>query len=1120
MNRRVLLLAPLVLACGPYFYQAPPPLEQYPQRLPGKGWRDLFAEAKPAAADAASMADLVRKCGELVKALPQHPVAERLAKVDQALEQNREGDYRLRVANFLIELREIANDDKTLGAAGTYLEWRLGTLADRAGFIGSPPAKAWNMTDEDLAAATRDYDERIRLRVAAFDHAMSTAIGELTPNYQVQKAACLFENGKLEEAGQVFAEVAANWPDHPRAEVAGFMRGRCLLEQSRRMSRAPKADLQQVGALRKEAAETFQASLEKYPRGRFVPDLKGWLAAVSADQGDYGMAIRLQMERLKLQPTREVTRSVMRECDQFFAELLQQEHDEYRLTLLMEAMPWAEIVTEPAIARLFVFQALDPAMRAQMMPGARPFEDDDAAVRYVQSRRDRSRPFARQGLIHLGEAVVKLASGKAADPGSLLVLGWASLQGGEAEQAGILFEQALRQVRTDELLQGRAAALAACGRHAEAASAYQALKTEFPDSVIAKNVAFDHAIERFRGGQAGEAFLDLLVLNKGNLTWDQKPPYLHPRKELLQWIDTIAQFGPLDQLAGPLANLPEDSREAELLRGIVRCRALSAGRFDLARRYLDPVLIESEEGNRTDYHVPHFGKDHAHWQQEIESLAGALEIVEDAAKESRDMTSYHLKIGRRWKELRGKLGLPLQSAFAFAESEPEKLDLIRRKNGVLIGLSVEEVTRELDSRDELAHALKHFLEAAKSKDPEIAVPALEEANEAIFRLAEFSQYRLARAVETDAAALSASLVARLKKEYPGRAETARAASWTFTPPAVTQPWMAGDYSSWRAAEAMAWAVVRSDGSRWSWSGEDRAAEDAAGKLLEGIAALAKPEAVEMGEIRVRLAGWQKEFDELRPKLSEGTVLGVVNRLDDLVTAAAVPEINADLFQRYANLRLNDLPPPPAEGEWAPLAPWLAVLELYRSAPAGGPSEESWRRYLMQYPDSPKSEAVSLVLLRQQVRRYCRVPQVERFDFPEAPIPGGYKRTRQGMKPDASALVGLEDEIEIHLKRFPNGRYASDVALLRVNVAIESRNYDRALADLATVLADPMHPELRMNASLHLADCGLRLLDLKERPSVAAAFRKNPAAMPFLKNLVYGDTCLFRLRPMMNWLEEG
>ena len=1056
----------------------------------------------------------------LVKELPQLPVADRLAKIDQAIARNREGDFRLRAANFLIELREIANDDKTLAAAGPYLEWRLGKLADRAGFISSPPVKSWNMTEEDLAAVLRDHDNRIGKGAAELDRAMATAAGELKPNYQVQKAAYLFENGKLEEAAKLFAEVVKDWPDHPRAEVAGLMRGRCLLEQSRRLGRMPKPDLQQVEVRRKEAGDAFMNCLEKAPKGRFAPDLKGWLAAVAADRGDDGMAIRLQIERLKLQPSREVTRSVMRECDKFFAELLQQEQEEWRLVNIVESMPWAEIASEPALARLFVFQAIDPAMRVQMMPGTRPFEEDGDAVKYVRSRSARSQPFAKLGLVHLGKAVVKSASGKAADTGSLQVLGWASLQENEPEQARVLFEQALKQLRTDELLHGHAAALAACGRHAEAAAAYQALRTEFPDSVIAKNITFDHAIERFRGGQAGEAFLDLLVLNKGNLTWEEKAPYIHPRRELLQWIDTIAQFGPLDQLAAPLAKLPEDSREAELLRGIVRSRALAAGRFDMARRYLDPLAVEPGEDRRPDYHVPRFAKDRAMWQKEIESLAGAIEVADDAAKQGRDVAAYDLKIGRRWKELRGKITLPMQASFDFSEDEPEKLDAIRRKNGALLGLSDQTITNELDSRDELVHALKHFLKAAESEDPEIAAPALEEANEAIFRLAEFSHYRLARAVETDAAGLSTSLVERLRKDYPQRAETARAVAWTFTPPAMTVPWMAGDYSSWRAAEAMAWTVAHTDGSRGSWYDIDRTAEDAAGKILEGIGALAKPEPVQMEEIRTRLAGWQREFDELRPRLSEGTVLGVVNRLDDLTSVAAVPDLKADLFQRYANLRLNDLPPPPAEGEWVPLAPWLAVLERIHSGLRGEASEESWRAYLAQYPDSPKSEGVSLVLLRQQVRRYCRVPQVERFDFPEAPIPGGYKRMRQGMKPDASALAGLEDEIEIHLKRYPDGRYAADVALLRANVAIESRNYDRAIADLATVLADPMHPELRMNASLHLADCGLRLLDLKERPSVAAAFRKNPAAMPFLKNLVYGDTCLFRLRPMMTWLENG
>ncbi|QJE95920.1 tetratricopeptide repeat protein [Luteolibacter luteus] len=1118
MNRRVLLLAaPFVLACGPYFYQAPPPLDHYPQRYPGKGWRELFAEAKPAAADAASMADMIRRCGELTKELPPLPVAERLAKIDQALERNREGDFRLRVANYLIELREIASDDKIMSLAGPYLDWRLGKLGERAGFISSPPSKRWNMSEQDYALAMRGYEERIGAGVAELDKAMASSAEELKPNYEVQKAAYLYENGKLAEAAEAFGAVVTTWPDHPRAEVARLMKGRSLLEQSRRLNRqTPKVDRHEVEALRNAATENFRVNMERYPQGRFVADLRGWLAAVSADREDYPTAIRLQLERLKMQPSREVVRSVMLECDKFFAELFQQEHDTYQMTLLVEAMPWAQIASEPAIARLFVFQALDPAMRSQMMPGVLGFEEEGDAVKYVRSLNDRAQPFAKEGLVSLGKAVVKTMAGQPVDPGSLQILGWASLQEGEPEQAKTLFEQALRQRRSDELLHGHASALAACGRYGEAAAVYQALRSEFPDSVITRNTAFDQAIARFRGDQAGEAFLDLLVLNKGYFTGDERPPYLHLRKELTQWIDAIAQFGSLDQLAAPLGRLPDDSREAELLRGIVRMRALAAGDFNMARRYLDPFVTQPTEGRYPDYYVPRFSMDQAGWQQEIESLAGAIEIAEDAEKEGKDVSAQHLRIGRRWKELRGKVTLPLQDCFDYAGSEPEKIDLIRRKNGAFMGLSEKAITEELDSRDELVHALKHFLKAAGSKAPEIAAPALEEANEAIFRLAEFSHYRLARAVETDAAALSASLVGRLRKDYPASPEALRAATWTFTPPGMTQPWMAGDYSSWRAAEAMAWAISHPDGSRWSWYEADPSAEGAAKRIMDGIRRLPTADEAGIEDIRSRLATWQKDFEELRPKLVADTVLVTVNHLDDLTIAASVPGVSADLFRRYADLRLNDVPPPPADGDWVPLAPLLAVLQRHH---AGG-SEESWRTYLQQYPDSPKAEAVSLVLLRQQVRRYCRVPQVRGFEFPEAPIPRGYKRMSKGLNPDRSALVGLDDEIEVFQKRFPNGRYAADVSLLRASVAIEARNFERALPDLASVLSDPSHPELRMDAALHLADCGLRLLDPNERRAVAAAFRKNPAAMPFLRNLVYGDTCLFRLRPMMNWLENG
>jgi len=65
----------------------------------------------------------------------------------------------------------------------------------------------------------------------------------------------------------------------------------------------------------------------------------------------------------------------------------------------------------------------------------------------------------------------------------------------------------------------------------------------------------------------------------------------------------------------------------------------------------------------------------------------------------------------------------------------------------------------------------------------------------------------------------------------------------------------------------------------------------------------------------------------------------------------------------------------------------------------------------------------------------------------------------------------------------------------------------------------MHPELRMTTALYFSEVSLRLLDINQRAAVADAFRKNPSAMPWLRKLVKGDTCLFRLRPLMPWLEQ-
>jgi hypothetical protein len=145
--------------------------------------------------------------------------------------------------------------------------------------------------------------------------------------------------------------------------------------------------------------------------------------------------------------------------------------------------------------------------------------------------------------------------------------------------------------------------------------------------------------------------------------------------------------------------------------------------------------------------------------------------------------------------------------------------------------------------------------------------------------------------------------------------------------------------------------------------------------------------------------------------------------------------------------------------------------------------------------------------------------VEAFHFPAAPILNGYKRLRRPMFPAGRELESLARLMDAHQERFPKGRYQADLTLLRAAISADIGDYETALGDLAALLSDANHPELRMDAALQLSDCGLRLLDLEERAAVADAFRKTPAAMTYLKNLVHGDTCLFRLRPLMAWLEE-
>ncbi|MCW1885788.1 hypothetical protein OKA04_13690 [Luteolibacter flavescens] len=1126
MKRRVLALTPLLLACGPFFYQAPPPLETYPQRIPGKGWRDVFSEAKPAPADAASMAELIDQCHALAEELPKLPAAERNAKIDALITRNRDGDFRLRIANFLHELRELAADDAVLASANGYLEWRISQLGKPAGFILTPPVKHWNLSDDDFAKELRDYETSRDEAFVWLDRELANGPVTLRPNLMVQKAALAMDYGDFAKARDTFTGLIGLYPDHPRTEPAHLMLGRCLLELARAQSKKPQLtdeDHERIGELLSNAEHEFIICLEK--GGRFASDASGWLGAVALEKGDFSEAVSRQIARLDLQPTREVMRSVLQQCDEIFATIFEEnagDDDFYDEGGSYYFLPFDKMAKHPAVARLFVSHALDPVGSDALPSSHENFGSDRGTIDFLHRRIIRPQPMARRSLASLGAAIVKEAGVAKADALTLLILGWSSYREDEPQQALALFDQALAMQQSDDLLQGRALSLTALGRHREAAECYAKLSTDFPASRIAKNSAFEHALSRFHGGEAGESLLMMLALRDDDNSMPGSP--MHPHHEPAQWIDSIAQFAPLDQLAAPLARLDENTPQARMLRGIVRTRALCAEDFTTARRYLDPVGGSTEEIDDGFAQLPRgMGLTAATWQQEVESLAGATELLADAPPGQ--SARKHLQIGRRWKALRGRLTMPLHHLFDYSRSEGEKLEMLRRKNAAFLGFAPDAVTTGLDSRDELHHALRHFLIAAESTDPDVAVPAIEEANEAIFHLAEFSHYRCSRAIEADHAGLSRKLVERLRKDFPDRPEAPRAVIWTFTAPALLGTWMPGDYTPGNSAYSIASAVVDPKSGRWDeWEAHPG---DATGEQLrQAFQKIFGEPADDMAAYQKRLADFRADFEKARPGLDAGDILSLVDDLDDLASAAQAPGITPELFMRYANVRLEKNPPPPATGEWAPLAPWLAFLDRIRpiNTPDGderpnNDTEESWHRYLADFPGGPKTEAASFRLLRLQVRATCPIPQVQAFHFPDAPIPDGYKRMTRQPDGDPATLRALTKSLDAHEARFPAGRYGADIHLLRAAVTARSGDFQASLKHLATVLADPAHPELRLNAALYFSEISLRLLDKVERAKVAAAFRAEPAAMPFLKNLAYGDTCLFRLRPLLAWLED-
>ncbi len=1115
-----------LLCCGPFFFEAPPSIGEYPERLATKRWGALFNEVAPLDPNLPDVAELGEGARVLAQLVPWMEPEERIPAIDRLLEVNRLGSYSAERANWLHELRELALDPAVIDAAGPYLEWRL-----------KPEAKPPLPVPINLYGAEREEAQQernavigrqVEARLRVMGEGMEAGPAVLRPHWRVQRGAYLFRLGRYGEAASDFEGVMQEHPEHPRAEAAGIMLARCHLEASRHLRRHLKGV-----AGEEEASEEMTNALERcervlgdfiarYPDGRFTADAHGWLGAVAHDRGLLGLAVRHQLDRLERQPTREVMRTVLRECDFLFVKLFEglagrDGHADDRVDP-EEHFDAAAVARHPVVARLFVQHALDPVTQVAL-PVYEDYTGGRTNIGFLKRRILRPQSFVRRAMVALGEEMLK-APGAGEDPVTLLLLAWTATEAGGHGQAWDLLERIAAEPN-DEVLHARAVVLQRLERHPEAVEAFDLLEASFPASTLTEDLVHRRSVSLVKAGRAGEAVVDLIVhfherfpVDRWDDGWRTRGD-LYPEAFVSQWLDTLVQFAPLEQIVASREGLAEKHPAAGMLDLVIRLRSFAERDFAVANLQLGQGrhIPHGEMRRRGAYQMSiALNQGGELWDLRIEPLVRLYERLEEDLPPG-GKAEVHLEIARHWMEHRGFITMPLLGLHTYAASEWEKQDVLRRANALHLGFPEEAINRELDRRDEATHALEHALAAAESEDPEVAAPALELANHCLFRRAEFSLYQRARALETDAGSLSKDLYRRLKEKFPESVEARRAVWYSFSP--AEGPWMPGDYNPANSHAAMLEALGGS--GEESDAGEE--SEEARAEILAILQAIEEPEeGITLPEMRERIAAGRREMDKWRGKTdpaNQGEVIAAVDRMDDLAAAASLEGIGMEDYRNYAAGRMDGLP-----GAFESLVDFRERLK-----PLGMEQEPvddtmgGWRSFLENYPGSPKAEAAALRLTRRVARLFRTRVTVQAYAFPEAPITGGYKRVvvlRDDIKDGTDFVMSMIGEYDA---RFPDGRYRDDIDLLRAGVMIDRGEPELALGLIQRILETPWQRDLHGVAVLNFGEIAEELGAPGRREGAIRAFRENPEAVETLRKLATGDTYLSRLKPLLPWLEE-
>lgn len=1147
-----LVMAPdgsLYATGGGSFDEPAPSLGDSLDFLPAKSLGEIFLETSPPDSDKEAP-DFEAEVLKLSERLRTGPAAPLVAVADGLLAQARQnyssgGDW----CNLLHDVRDVlAGSAGNKTAAADYIKWRI----EKKGLLMSPPKKR-NSDDEDAPAKSTEPGEDLEQK-------LKKESGPLRAHWLYLIGASSYKLGDRTECLPWFERVVKEFPKHPRAEIALFMQARCAFSESRRgiesQDERTEEQAKERAPARKKAAEMFERYRKQYPHGRFEADALGWLGALAFDGEDYLKALDYYIAQAETPGHPETIKSAAFMCEKCLVRVAEKTDS---------AAAFSLIARHPRIAMGFTYLVLSA-------PEAKNYDgkyDQPADVK----------KWRRAILPRIAAEVVKqkqIYQSGDWQPRYLAMLAQAASATGNQDQALQLTNLAPAELeRSDDLLMIRALAFQRAGKAVEAIQAYQKFLGNFPKSLMAPGVRLRLAFALQDNHQAGAAVVELkhlLVAPAANdvkseatsededdskaeeetktepkaaddsLTlesvarytasetypmseeeWDLKTSSVYPNitgadlDQIQQAIDTLLNFAPLPELATAVDDASFDEKSKKEFRSVIAQRYLAQENFAEAKKFMSP--------------------------DEFKLIAANLETLTTAtAGPPQEKAEAMVRLGNAWAEARGKLlRAPLDTRVHFLRRYQELDAMRRRANGR--SLRLKNVDPELEERDELRHASRWWLNAARARPgTPLGAQARWKALEAMPKIAAASEYAEELAREIKGEAVSREIYEKLRKESPDSVEAKKlAAYWSF-PPAPKAEDQTYDLSSRRDANLLGYPYDDFGAFPANEISEANGTDLVKRITLLPEKALFASPATMATEIR-ELDGW------IRKNITEIGDAITVNFLDDLAQFVAEPNLTSEMMKIYVGIRLDvlvsngfgpsrDTPNSPKKTDdqisaeidaalknpvMQPVADYLEFSRIglkagdrtivetdipdlkeengkstYVSRDHAG-MEKMARDFVKKYPRSHKREAALFVIARsvQALSRpfICNVAVGVPGSTPDDQNYDMVQKSYQREPFDPKRVLGALDDYD---REFPQGRYAAENRNLRAMTLWRMHDLGPALDMTLAQLEDGSKLDLQPEAAVRLANIFADLAHAEYRADLIDAIRSRPPALLRLK----------------------